>query len=188
MKLETQTATTSTFSLTPVNLNELGLQEADIAEVNQVAQRIQPNNPITVSEFGRDVAEHTSRYADSLLDQVRNRDLDEAGAKLGQVVNIARTLNMGPLSDKRSRVPVVGALIDKFRLRTTNELAAYGAPKSPDAVAYRDKSLSRQRWAEIGTLIFAGFSAAVGGLSFGFMMLRQSITRRVRRIHDLLAS
>lgn len=45
-----------------------------------------------------------------------------------------------------------------------------------------------QRWAEIGALIFAGFSAAVGGLSFGFMMLRQSIARRVRRIHDLLAS
>jgi len=113
-------ATAPTFSLTPANLKELGLQEADVSEINQVARRIQPNNPTTVAEFGRDVAEHTSRYADSLLDQVRNNDLGEAGKKLSQVVVIARSLNIGPLSDKRSRIPVVGRLVDKFRLRATN--------------------------------------------------------------------
>lgn len=112
-----QSVTAPTFDLTPTHLRELGLQEADIAEVKRVAQRIQPNSPLSVAEFGRDVAEHTSRYADSLLDLVRNSDLDEAGAKLSQVVTIARTLNAGPLSDKRSRLPLIGPLIDKFRLR-----------------------------------------------------------------------
>lgn len=125
MNLELQTATAPTFALTPANLKELGLQETDVAEVNQVAQRIQPNNPMTVAEFGRDVAEHASRYADSLLDQVRNSDLDEAGAKLTQVVTIARSLNVGPLSDKRSRLPLVGPLIDKFRLRATSFMGKF---------------------------------------------------------------
>jgi len=125
MKLALQTVAEQTFALTPAALKELGLREADVAEVKQVAQRIQPSNPITVAEFGRDVAEHTSRYADSLLDQVRNTDLDEAGAKLTQVVSIARSLNVGPLSDKRSRVPVVGPLIDKFRLRATNFMGKF---------------------------------------------------------------
>jgi uncharacterized protein YaaN involved in tellurite resistance len=116
MKLDMQTNTKSTFELSQANLTELGLNDTDIAEIHQVAQRIQPHSPSTVAEFGRDVAEHTSRYADDLLDQVRNGDLDEAGAKLTQVVDIARSLNLTPLSDKRSRVPVIGPIIDKFRL------------------------------------------------------------------------
>jgi uncharacterized protein YaaN involved in tellurite resistance len=108
------------FALTPANLQSLGLQEADVGEIQAVAQRIRPDNPLTVAEFGRDVADHASSYADGLLDQVRNSDLDEAGAKLTQVVNIARSLNVTALSDKRSRIPVVGPLIDKFRVRAAN--------------------------------------------------------------------
>jgi uncharacterized protein YaaN involved in tellurite resistance len=125
MKLELQTATAPSFALTPAKLKELGLQESDLDEIRQVAQRIQPNNLITVAEFGREVAEHASRYADSLLDQVRNSDLDEAGAMLTRVVAIARALNVGPLSDKRSRLPLVGPLIDKFRLRATNFMGQF---------------------------------------------------------------
>lgn len=125
MKHELQTTPATAFALTPSSLEELGLQETDVAQIQQVSQYIQPNNPLTVAEFGRDVAEHTSRYADSLLDQVRNSDLDEAGAKLAQVVTIARSLNVGPLSDKRSRVPLIGPIIDKFRLRATNFMGQF---------------------------------------------------------------
>ncbi|HGJ7738034.1 TPA: toxic anion resistance protein [Pseudomonas aeruginosa] len=125
MKHELQTATAARFDLTPANLQGLGLQESDVAEVRDVALRIQPSNPTTVAEFGRDVAEHTSRYADSLLDQVRSADLDEAGAKLTQVVSIARSLNIGPLSDKRSRVPLVGPWIDKLRVRSVNFMGKF---------------------------------------------------------------
>lgn len=113
-----QTVSASTFS--PAVLTELGLQESDLVDINQVALRIQADNPLSVAEFGRDVADHASHYADGLLDQVRNSDLDEAGAKLTQVVQIARSLNISALSDKRSRIPVVGPFIDKFRLRATN--------------------------------------------------------------------
>ncbi|WP_310638893.1 toxic anion resistance protein [Burkholderia gladioli] len=122
MKFDVQSRTSAVqpFALTPSNLEALGLKDTDVAEIQNVAQRIQPNNPLTVAEFGRDVAEHASRYADGLLDQVRNSDLDEAGAKLTQVVNIARTLNVGALSDRRSRIPLVGPLIDKIKLRASN--------------------------------------------------------------------
>ena len=92
MTNDLQTASSDSYELSITALQELGLKESDAGDVRQVAQKIQPSNPASVSEFGRDVAEHTSRYADSLLDQVRNRDLDEAGAKLSQVVSIARAL------------------------------------------------------------------------------------------------
>lgn len=125
-----QTASSEKFQLSTTTLKELGLQDSDAGDVRQVAQKIQPSNPASVSEFGRAVAEHTSRYADSLLDQVRNRDLDEAGLKLTQVVNIARSLNVGPLSDKRSRLPVIGPLLDKFRLRTSNLMSQFDTTRS----------------------------------------------------------
>ncbi len=43
-------------------------------------------------QFGRDVAENTAAYADSLLEQIRNKDLDDAGSKLTEVVNLARSV------------------------------------------------------------------------------------------------
>lgn len=125
-----QTASSEKFQLSATALKELGLQDSDAGDVRQVAQKIRPSNPASVSEFGRAVAEHTSRYADSLLDQVRNRDLDEAGVKLTQVVNIARSLNIGPLSDKRSRLPIIGPLLDKFRLRTSNLMGQFDTTRS----------------------------------------------------------
>lgn len=73
------TTSTTTTPLALTDLQALGLQEQDIPEINALAARIQGDNPLTVAEFGREVADHTSRYADSLLDQVRNRDLDDAG-------------------------------------------------------------------------------------------------------------
>ena len=131
MKFDVQTRNTAVqaFALTPANLEALGLKETDVADIQSVAQRIQPNNPLSVAEFGRDVAEHASRYADGLLDQVRNSDLDETGAKLTQVVNIARSLNVGALSDRRSRIPVVGRFIDKFKLRATNFVGQFDSTR-----------------------------------------------------------
>lgn len=122
---KTELAHSKTFDLTPAVLDSLGLQATDLVEIEQVAQRIQATNPASVSEFGRDVAEHTSSYADSLLDQVRNSDLDAAGAKLTEVVTIARGLNIGPLSDKRSRLPIIGPLIDKVRLKSSNIMGQF---------------------------------------------------------------
>ncbi len=103
--------------LSSSKLAELGLHASDAAEILSVAQRIDLDAPTTVAEFGRDVAEHTSQYADSLLDQVQNTDLDDAGAKLAQVVSVARALNLGPLSNQRSRIPVIGGFLDKLRLK-----------------------------------------------------------------------
>lgn len=103
--------------LTPSALQSLGLKPQDIPEIQAAGSKIQEGKPLSVSQFGREVAEHTSRYADSLLDQVRNSDLDEAGNKLGQVLAAAQTLNVRVLTNRRSRIPVIGPLIDKVTLR-----------------------------------------------------------------------
>ncbi len=111
--------------ITADTLKQLGLVEADLSQIQDVATRIQEGNPLSVAEFGRDVAEHTSAYADSLLDQVRNSDLDEAGSKLSQVVAVAQELNLGALSDRRSRIPLIGPLIDRARLGSGKIMAKF---------------------------------------------------------------
>lgn len=103
-------------SLAPVDLSALGLQPSDLEEIQQVAARIQPGNPLSVAEFGREVSDQTSRYADQLLDQVKNRDLDEAGAKLNDVVSAAQAFNISGLIDSRSKIPLIGPLIDRLRI------------------------------------------------------------------------
>lgn len=106
-------------------LQILGLSEQDLPEIERVASSINASNPLSVAEFGRDVSEHTSAYSDELLAQVRNRDLEEAGTKLTQVVTTARSLNLSGLSDQRSRLPVIGPLIDRIKGRSNNFMAEF---------------------------------------------------------------
>lgn len=190
------------FAITPTSLKELGLQETDVAEINQVAQRINASNPLSVAEFGREVAEHTSRYADSLLDQVRNTDLDDAGAKLTKVVSIARSLNLSALSDKRSRVPLVGPLIDRFRLKSADVLGKFDTTRaqidalitevqtSQSAIEIRNDSLDemftavREEHRLLGVHIAAGKLRRTE-LSTSAGALRQSIGNDPARVQDL---
>lgn len=102
--------------VTPQLLKEYGLTEADVPSIADLATKIDASNPLTVSEFGRDVSDHTSSYTDELLSLVRNKDLDAAGAKLNEVVMVAKRINLNALSDRRSKIPVIGPYIDKFML------------------------------------------------------------------------
>lgn len=115
--------------LAPQMLAELGLKPEDLPAVREMADRINPTDPLSVAEFGRDVAEHTSRYADELLNQVKNKDLDDAGANLSKVVVIAKGLNMNALSDRRSKIPVVGPWIDKLKLSTSGFMGQFETTK-----------------------------------------------------------
>lgn len=66
------------------------------------------------------------------------------------------------------------------------EHAAFGAPKSPAAVAYRDERLARQGWANVATTVLGALAMAAGGVALGFLVLRRTLAQRVRRIQDLL--
>lgn len=103
--------------LPALNLSTLGLSENDLPEINALALLIKPESPDTVFNFGRQVADHTSGYADALLAQVRNSDLDTAGAKLTEVLTVAQGINVNALLNTRSRIPVIGKIIDRMRLK-----------------------------------------------------------------------
>ncbi|MEP8849269.1 toxic anion resistance protein [Enterobacter hormaechei] len=117
------------FVLTATELEKFGLQVQDEPEIQAIAQRINAADPDTVYQFGRDVAENTAGYADSLLDQIRNKDLDESGTKLTEIVNLARNVNITNLTESRSTLPVIGPLIDKIRTRGKNFAAQFASTR-----------------------------------------------------------
>ena len=95
-------------------LKALGLAHDDLPRIAEIGRSLEDIRPGNLQVFGRDAAAKTAAFSSQLLDQVRNRDLDASGEKLGEVVRIARTLNLDGLT-QRSKVPVIGGLIDKLR-------------------------------------------------------------------------
>lgn len=96
------------------SLQALGLVREDLPRIAEIGRSLEDIRPGNLQVFGRDAAAKSAAFSSQLLDQVRNRDLDASGDKLGEVVRIARTLNLDALT-QRSKLPVIGGLIDKLR-------------------------------------------------------------------------
>ena len=105
---------TAPVVLDEATVKSLDLQPADMETVETLRATLAALPPTDLQGFGRDASLRTTQFSSQLLDQVRNKDLDEAGAKLGEVVRIARTLNLSNFAG-RSRLPVIGPLIDRLR-------------------------------------------------------------------------
>ena len=100
--------------LDEATLKGLGLTAADTGAIAEIGRSLQDITPGNLHVFGREAAGKTAAFSSQMLDQVRNRDLDEAGDKLGEVVRIARSLDLESFVGK-SKLPVIGGLIDRMR-------------------------------------------------------------------------
>ncbi|TXJ08411.1 MAG: toxic anion resistance protein [Acinetobacter sp.] len=97
-----------------LDLKHLGLEPKDFAEVKAVSQELAEINQIAVAEYGKNIANKTSTYTDDLLQLVQNKDLDETGQKLNQVVSVAQQLNSSNLLTD-NRKGLLGFLFSKFK-------------------------------------------------------------------------
>lgn len=140
-----------------VNLSELGLVEGDIAEIQLLAQSIQASNPMSVAEFGRDADLQSGDFADELLDQVRNSDLDSAGEKLNEVLAVARSVNMNVLTDRRSKIPLIGPLIDKITLKTDKVMGQFDTTRQKIESLVSEVSVTQEGMVERNNSLEATF-------------------------------
>lgn len=101
-------------------IESLGLVATDLPAIQELADKIQIGAPATIADFGQNASTNSITLADELLTQVRSSDLDGAGDKLNEVVSIARKLNAGPLTNRRSKLPFIGQFIDKIMLKTAD--------------------------------------------------------------------
>src|SRR5690606_7047551 len=95
-------------------LKELGLSSQDLGRIAEASRALQDISPGNLHGYGKEAAARTTSFSTQLLDKVRNADLDSSGEKLGEVVRIARSLNLDAFGG-RSKLPIVGPLIDRFK-------------------------------------------------------------------------
>ncbi|WP_445116170.1 toxic anion resistance protein [Acinetobacter sp. WZC-1] len=98
-----------------LNLREIGLQQHDFAEVLAACQELAEINQSSVADYGKNIAARTSSYTDELLNLVKNRDLDETGQKLNEVVQVARQLNTSGLLKQSGNSGILGNILNKFK-------------------------------------------------------------------------
>ena len=113
-------------ALSEQSLTELGLTTQDIDRINEASKALQDIAPGNLSGYGRDATGKTSAFSVQLLDKVRNADLDSSGDKLGDVVRIARSLNLESFHG-RSKLPILGPLIDKLRATKDDLVQRYSS-------------------------------------------------------------
>lgn len=113
-------------ALSPQLLTDLGLDSADIPRIQETARALDDIAPGNLHTYGREATTKTSAFSTQLLDKVRNADLDSSGDKLGEVVRIARSLNLESFHG-RSKVPVIGALIDRLRATRDDLVQRYSS-------------------------------------------------------------
>ncbi|KKN06429.1 hypothetical protein LCGC14_1077420, partial [marine sediment metagenome] len=87
------------------------------------------DNALSVTSWGKEAAEHTVAYADKMLEMVNTRDLDETGDQLRNVLTKAKEINTSGLAINRSRLPIIGPVIDRFRVRYSSAMAQFSTAR-----------------------------------------------------------
>lgn len=113
----------------PVDLKTLGLSEDDLDEVKALVGQIDPENPTSIAVFGRNISDHAKDYADELLAQVRNDEMEMVGFKLTQIVSVAQSINAQGLMAEKSNIPVIGPWIDKLKRKGSDVMGQFDTAK-----------------------------------------------------------
>lgn len=99
-----------------LDLKSLGLSAQDFSKVLEASRELNEINNTTVAEYGKNIATQTSTYTDDLLKLVQNKDLDETGQKLNQVVTVAQQLNGNNLlNQENKKAGFLSGLFSKFK-------------------------------------------------------------------------
>jgi uncharacterized protein YaaN involved in tellurite resistance len=85
-----------------------------MAEIRKLKDQLVKVDPTALVAFGDDVQDRIADMADNMLQHSKSSDLDFVGDKLTNIIIAAKGINIGVLNQK-SRLPVIGGWLDKFR-------------------------------------------------------------------------
>lgn len=88
-----------------------------LARIEVLASELAEGDIERIHAFGREIGVQASAHADAILAKVRASELDTIGGKLTEIVTAAQSINVTALANSRSSLPVIGPLIDRFRLK-----------------------------------------------------------------------
>ncbi|MES2584880.1 MAG: toxic anion resistance protein [Pseudomonadota bacterium] len=150
-------SSTDVSVLAPQQLEALGLEASDQADVLALADGLDWSQRDALMRFGRDAAQKSAHYADQMLSQVRSNDVEGLGGKLTEIVASAQSLNLHALGEKKSRVPLLGGLIDRVRQSKDELVNQFSSVKS-----------NIERLMDEVSAMQAGLQARIASLDEGF--------------------
>lgn len=128
--------------------NEIAaLSEVDQNKLAELTERLNALDASTIVDFGRDVAAHTSEYTDKLLSLANKDDLEAIGSKLTEIVVTAKQINLNGLKN-RSNLPVVGPLINRFRMTKEKLSLQFESSRSQVEILMNEVSTSQKQLAD----------------------------------------
>ena len=121
MNLPTQLNTAIAIEVTDQVLSP----HVDDDEARELATSIDLSSALGVSQFGQQVGEMTSQYADKLLAEARADDIDDIGGKLNEIVVAAQSFDLSSFDSKWARAPLVGGLVRSYVLTKEKAVARF---------------------------------------------------------------
>jgi uncharacterized protein YaaN involved in tellurite resistance len=106
------------------------LAEPAEGDVARLAASIDVRSPLSIAAFGKDIGARTAGYADTLLAKARSGDLDEAGARLNEIIASTQAFDLNSLDNAWARAPVIGALFRKGSVLKERAMARFASVKT----------------------------------------------------------
>lgn len=143
-KIEFEVAPISEEKFALLDLKSLGLESKDFAAVQAASQELAEISQTKVAEYGKNISTKTSSYTDELLQLVQNKDLDETGQKLNQVVSVAQQLNSSNLLADNKKTGLFGFLFSKFKDAKQSFQVQFNSTKEQLDVLVKEIETSQQ--------------------------------------------
>jgi len=105
-----------------------GEQQID-PEVARLAATIDLSSALSIQQFGQEVAERSSQYADEILGTARATDLEDTGGQLNEIVLTAQQFNLSSLDNPTGRIPVIGGLLKRIARSKERAIARFDTVK-----------------------------------------------------------
>ena len=105
-------------------------EELPDQQVARLAASIDFSSPMTVQQFGKDIAERSVHYTDHVLSVARSSELADTGKQLNQIVSAIQAFDLDSLDNARTRLPVIGKLLRHFATSKEKALARFDSVKS----------------------------------------------------------
>lgn len=98
-------------------------------DVARLAATIDLFSALSIQQFGQEVAERSSQYADEILGTARATDLDDTGAQLNEIVLAAQQFNLSSLDNSTGRIPIIGGLFKRIARSKERAIARFDTVK-----------------------------------------------------------
>lgn len=94
-------------------------------DVARLASTIDYYSPLSIQNFGSELAARTSAYTDEILSNAKTAELSETGEKLNQIVRAVQEFDLRQLDNSLVRAPIIGSILKRFVETKERSLARF---------------------------------------------------------------